>query len=93
MSKKLFEVAFANIRTTLHLHHRWEDVKGHEFLVNFPKHQWLLGIGCNRYRGLNVKNRPGKHAITIIPYFKFVPIFKLVLTITYRYKSEICLRI
>ena len=91
MSIKLFDIkiAPAKLRFECHFHHRWED-KARRWM--WPSNQYNFEIGVNRYKGLKVRGT-NVRPITFIPFVKVMPLFKLVLTITWRYRQELRLEI
>lgn len=91
MSIKLFDVkvAPAKLRFECYFHHRWETkARRRQWFSNHYKFE----IGLNRYEGLRVRGT-NVCPITFIPFIKVMPLFKLILTITWRYKQELILKI
>lgn len=91
MSYKLFDVkvAPAKLRFACYFASRWEkNAKRWEW----PSHHYHLDVGVNRYEGLKVRGT-NVHPITFIVFFKVMPLFRVVLDITWRYKQELRLKI
>lgn len=91
MSVKLFDIkiAPAKLRFECYFHHRWEHKTSWR---RWPSNQYNFEIGVNRYEGLKVRGT-NVRPITFIPFVKVTPLFELVLTITWRYRQELRLKI
>jgi hypothetical protein len=92
VSIKVFDikVAPAKLKFALYFHHRWE--KDRFRYMTWPTHHWHVDAGVNYYEGLTVRGT-NVHPKDFIFHFNLMPVFKIVLDVTWRYKQQFVLKI
>lgn len=89
---KLFDIKLkpAKLRFELFVVHRWE--KDQQDLNRVQDHIFAVELGLTHYQGLQVKGTNVRPK-TYIVYFKLLPVFRIVLTTTWRYQQELRLKV